>query len=41
MTQLRCIAVDDEPLALKLVETFIEQTPFYSSRQAATMRLKL
>ncbi|SHH62529.1 LytR/AlgR family response regulator transcription factor [Flavobacterium defluvii] len=28
MTQLRCIAVDDEPLALKLVETFIEQTPF-------------
>ncbi|WP_029269830.1 LytTR family DNA-binding domain-containing protein [Flavobacterium sp. KJJ] len=28
MTTLRCIAVDDEPLALKLVETFIEQTPF-------------
>lgn len=25
---LKCIAVDDEPLALKLVETFIEQTPF-------------
>ena len=28
MTTLKCIAVDDEPLALKLVETFIEQTPF-------------
>lgn len=28
MTVLNCIAVDDEPLALKLVETFIEQTPF-------------
>ncbi|MBW1655456.1 LytR/AlgR family response regulator transcription factor [Flavobacterium quisquiliarum] len=28
MTILRCIAVDDEPLALKLVETFIHQTPF-------------
>lgn len=28
MAVLKCIAVDDEPLALKLVETFIEQTPF-------------
>jgi two-component system response regulator LytT len=28
MTILKCIAVDDEPLALRLVETFIEQTPF-------------
>ncbi|KAF2507053.1 response regulator transcription factor [Flavobacterium zhairuonense] len=28
MMILKCIAVDDEPLALKLVETFIEQTPF-------------
>ena len=28
MTVLKCIAVDDEPLALKLVETFIGQTPF-------------
>ncbi|PBJ08258.1 LytTR family DNA-binding domain-containing protein [Flavobacterium sp. ACN6] len=28
MTILKCIAVDDEPLALKLVETFIQQTPF-------------
>nr|WP_315224120.1 LytTR family DNA-binding domain-containing protein [uncultured Flavobacterium sp.] len=28
MRILKCIAVDDEPLALKLVETFIEQTPF-------------
>lgn len=28
MSQLKCIAVDDEPLALKLVETFINQTPF-------------
>lgn len=28
MTTLKCIAVDDEPLALKLVETFIDQTPF-------------
>jgi two-component system response regulator LytT len=25
---LKCIAVDDEPLALKLVENFIQQTPF-------------
>jgi len=28
MAILKCIAVDDEPLALKLVETFINQTPF-------------
>lgn len=28
MTVIKCIAVDDEPLALRLVETFIEQTPF-------------
>jgi two-component system response regulator LytT len=28
MNLLTCIAIDDEPLALKLVETFIEQTPF-------------
>jgi two-component system response regulator LytT len=28
MKILKCIAVDDEPLALKLVETFIGQTPF-------------
>lgn len=25
---IRCIAVDDEPLALRLVTSFIEQTPF-------------
>ncbi|PZF74571.1 LytR/AlgR family response regulator transcription factor [Taibaiella soli] len=25
---LRCIAVDDEPLALRLVSSYIEQTPF-------------
>lgn len=28
MMRLKCIAIDDEPLALKLVETFVEQTPF-------------
>jgi len=28
MNILKCIAIDDEPLALRLVETFIEQTPF-------------
>jgi two-component system response regulator LytT len=28
MTKLRCIAVDDEPLALALVCNFIDQTPF-------------
>lgn len=28
MSKLTCIAVDDEPLALKLVENFINQTPF-------------
>lgn len=28
MTKLRCIAVDDEPLALSLVCNFIVQTPF-------------
>ena len=27
-TILQCVTADDEPLALKLVETFIEQTPF-------------
>jgi two-component system response regulator LytT len=26
--KIRCIAVDDEPLALRLVSTFISQTPF-------------
>lgn len=28
MTTLKCIVVDDEPLAIKLVETMIKQTPF-------------
>lgn len=28
MTTIRCIAIDDERLALKLIETFAEQTPF-------------
>lgn len=28
MTKVRCIAVDDEPLALALVCNFIDQTPF-------------
>ncbi|TGE26026.1 response regulator transcription factor [Hymenobacter aquaticus] len=28
MTQLKCIAVDDEPLALGMVAAFIEKTPF-------------
>lgn len=28
MRILKCIAIDDEPLALRLMETFIEQTPF-------------
>ena len=28
MTPLKCIAVDDEPLALGLLASFIEQTPF-------------
>jgi two-component system response regulator LytT len=28
MTKITCIAVDDEPLALALLCTFIEQTPF-------------
>lgn len=26
--KIRCIAVDDEPLALRLVRSFVEQTPF-------------
>lgn len=43
---LTCIAVDDEPLALKLVTHFIEQTPFlhlvgtYSSAVAALRGLQ-
>lgn len=43
---LTCIAVDDEPLALKLVTRFIEQTPFlklagtYSSAVAALRGLQ-
>ncbi len=28
MSKLKCIAVDDEPLALKLVSSFVGQTPF-------------
>jgi two-component system response regulator LytT len=28
MNTLKCIAIDDEPLGLNLVETFIAQTPF-------------
>ncbi|MFA5445374.1 MAG: LytTR family DNA-binding domain-containing protein [Bacteroidales bacterium] len=28
MTQLRCIIVDDEPLALNLLQDYINQTPF-------------
>lgn len=28
MKILKCIAIDDEPLALSLIETFVKQTPF-------------
>lgn len=28
MKNLKCIAIDDEPLAVKLIETFVAQTPF-------------
>jgi len=28
MDKLRCIVVDDEPLAVKMIENFIERTPF-------------
>ena len=28
MTSLRCFVVDDEPLAVKMLENFIERTPF-------------
>jgi response regulator of citrate/malate metabolism len=28
MTSLRCIIVDDEPLALNLLQDYIHQTPF-------------
>lgn len=28
MSTLKCIVIDDEPLALRLVETFINQTPY-------------
>ncbi|QJX48234.1 response regulator transcription factor [Hymenobacter taeanensis] len=46
MTILNCIAVDDEPLALQLVGSFIEKTPFlrlmcsYSSAVAALKGLQ-
>lgn len=30
MDNLRCIVVDDEPLAVKMIENFIERTPFLS-----------
>lgn len=28
MEKIRCIAIDDEPLALRLIEKFVEKTPF-------------
>lgn len=28
MKIIRCIAIDDEPLALQLVESYIKKTPF-------------
>jgi two-component system LytT family response regulator len=28
MRKISCIVIDDEPLAIKLIETFIERTPF-------------
>ncbi|TGD80854.1 LytR/AlgR family response regulator transcription factor [Hymenobacter wooponensis] len=46
MTTLNCIAVDDEPLALQLVASFVEKTPFlrlvgsYSSAVAALKGLQ-
>ncbi|TGE08672.1 LytR/AlgR family response regulator transcription factor [Hymenobacter fodinae] len=46
MTTLNCIAVDDEPLALQLVSSFIEKTPFlrlvgsYSSAVSALKGLQ-
>ena len=28
MNVLRCLVVDDEPLAAKLISTYVERTPF-------------
>ena len=28
MTKINCVVVDDEPLALKLIESYVEKTPF-------------
>lgn len=44
MTNLRCIAVDDEPHALNMVCTYIEQTPFlelYGRYSSAVEALKI
>ncbi|MEO1051318.1 MAG: response regulator, partial [Bacteroidota bacterium] len=30
MYKIKCVAIDDEPLALNLVESFIEKTPYLS-----------
>ena len=32
MEQLTCIIVDDEPLAIRLLENFIGRTPFLTLR---------
>ena len=38
---LRCLAVDDEPLALELLEDNIRQVPYLSWWDPATVRWKL
>jgi hypothetical protein len=28
---IRCIAIDDEPLAAQLLESYVKKTPYYSA----------
>ncbi|GAA4454765.1 LytTR family DNA-binding domain-containing protein [Rurimicrobium arvi] len=41
MKNISCIAADDEPLALKLVETFIRQTPFMQLQKSCDSALEV
>ena len=43
MSQLKitCVIVDDEPMALNLVESYVEKTPFLALKKSAVVQLKL
>lgn len=39
--KISCVIVDDEPMALNLVESYVKKTPFLQLKKSVAVQLKL